>query len=439
MKPNYSEPKIYAGGVDIYQWSSLSKKEQKEALQKSWYVYYSFRNPKTGLLVRQNPIKGGANRFRDKRSRYHILKQMQEALNIVLQEGFNPYQQNTKLIEYLENRLDPNKEEASNLKDRANDTPPDHANNKHCDTGNSNENSLSITKAFKIGMETKERVMGKDSFTKFKSRVGRFRKWMAENGIKEKQCIEIIDKKLVIRYLNSVLQNTSPRNRNNTRTDLGSLFQTLEDNDIIKNNFIRKINVLRAIPTRHKSYTPQQLEKIENYLIENEPVFRIFVLFISYNFLRPIEVCRLKIKDIDLEGRELSVKAKNKPVKTKIIPDILFEELPDLSRFNQEDFLFTMDGFGGNWDITESSKRDYFSKKFKKIKDYFNLGKDYGLYSFRHTYITKMYREMVKDSTPFEAKSELMLITGHATMHALEKYLRDIDAELPKDYSHLLK
>ena len=30
-----------------------------------------------------------------------------------------------------------------------------------------------------------------------------------------------------------------------------------------------------------------------------------------------------------------------------------------------------------------------------------------------------------------------MLITGHATMVSLEKYLRDIDAELPKDYSHL--
>ena len=32
-----------------------------------------------------------------------------------------------------------------------------------------------------------------------------------------------------------------------------------------------------------------------------------------------------------------------------------------------------------------------------------------------------------------------MLITGHSTMSALEKYLRDIDAELPADYSELLK
>lgn len=32
-----------------------------------------------------------------------------------------------------------------------------------------------------------------------------------------------------------------------------------------------------------------------------------------------------------------------------------------------------------------------------------------------------------------------MLITGHTTITALEKYLRDIDAELPKDYSSLIK
>ena len=32
-----------------------------------------------------------------------------------------------------------------------------------------------------------------------------------------------------------------------------------------------------------------------------------------------------------------------------------------------------------------------------------------------------------------------MLITGHATITALRKYLRDIDAELPADYSEMLK
>jgi len=79
-------------------------------------------------------------------------------------------------------------------------------------------------------------------------------------------------------------------------------------------------------------------------------------------------------------------------------------------------------------------------KEYRVIfKFHFGLGKDYGLYSFRHTYITKLYRALVKDSSPFEAKSKLMLITGHSSMTALQKYLRDIDAELPEDYSEHIK
>jgi len=66
------------------------------------------------------------------------------------------------------------------------------------------------------------------------------------------------------------------------------------------------------------------------------------------------------------------------------------------------------------------------------------LGVDYGLYSFRHTFITKLYRDFAKTKTPFEAKSKLMLITGHSTIGVLDKYLREIDAELPEDYSKSL-
>ena len=46
---------------------------------------------------------------------------------------------------------------------------------------------------------------------------------------------------------------------------------------------------------------------------------------------------------------------------------------------------------------------------------------------------------MIKNGTAFEVKSKMQLITGHSTMTALEAYLRDIDAQLPEDYSNLIK
>ena len=122
------------------------------------------------------------------------------------------------------------------------------------------------------------------------------------------------------------------------------------------------------------------------------------------------------------------------------IADKYIKDLPDLTQMNKEDFLFTPTKIGGQWIATENNRRDHFSKRFKSIvKDHFGLGSDYGMYSFRHTFITKLYRELRKSYSPFEAKSILMNITGHSTMSALELYLRDIDAELPEDYSHLLE
>ena len=157
------------------------------------------------------------------------------------------------------------------------------------------------------------------------------------------------------------------------------------------------------------------------------------------------------MEDIDLKEQKLTVKAKNKLVKEKIIPNILIEELSFLSNFDGNDFLFTPKGIPSSWEATDDNRRDYFTKRFKEVKDlftqkakegdkdYFALGKEYGIYSFRHTFITKIYREMRKTLTPFETKSRLLLITGHNTMNALEQYLRDIDAELPEDYSDLIK
>jgi len=427
MKLNYSEPKIYTGGVTIAKWSTLSKSQQKQALDKDWYIYYSFRGPDSDTLKRQPNIKAGANKFKTKRERLSFLITLQRNLLLLLEAGFNPYEDNSELEKQF---LNPER----TLK--VVHTEPKRTNNS-VDV-DQEEKLILIKDAFKLGLNTKQKVLNTTSYTKFKSRINRFQKWLIANDIKIGEPITIITKKTIIQYLNEVLNNTSARNRNNTRTDLGSLFQTLEDNDIIKENFVKKINVLKSIPKRNKTYTPSMQSNIYAYLKEKDPILLLFVQFISYNFLRPIEVCRLKINDIDIIDKKVYVRAKNRPVKIKIIPDILLTELPELSNLNNSHYLFTPTLIGGEWGISETNKRDYFTKRFKKIKDHFGLGKDYGLYSFRHTFITKLYREFVKTMSPFEAKSKLKLITGHSTMKALEQYLRDIDAELPEDYSIFL-
>jgi len=155
----------------------------------------------------------------------------------------------------------------------------------------------------------------------------------------------------------------------------------LEDNEIIDDNFIPKIKPLSTKPTRNKTFTPKQESDLQTYMEEHDKLLLSLVQFISLCFLRPIEVCRLKVKDSDISDKKIYVKAKNKKVKIKIIPEILLNLLPDLSNANPEHSLFTPYEIGGEWDVPERDKRNYYSKRFKKVKDNFNLGIEYGLYS----------------------------------------------------------
>jgi len=218
---------------------------------------------------------------------------------------------------------------------------------------------------------------------------------------------------------------------------LSSLFSVLEENDIIEVNFVKSIKPLKTTPTRNKTYSLKEAGEIFEWIEKTDPHLLLYIKFISYGFLRPIEACRLRVGDINFVDKTLTVRAKNKPLKTKVIPGLLLKELEVLKDHNPKEWIFTPEGIGES-DTTEINRRDYYSKQFLKVKRKFDLGADYSLYSFRHTFVTKVYRELRKSASPFEAKSKLMLITGHSTMTALEKYLRDIDAELPEDYSSLL-
>ena len=432
-KKNFSQPKIYSGGVDITLWNELSKEEQNNAISKDWYIYYKFMDVTTGKLMRMPNIKGGCNRHKTKKERLQILTHLRNALEYLLEKGLNPYLEPDLSMLELENSIT-NKDKTTATTPFSNSKEKEIAIIPELKKVESQEPVLSIKEAFDYALRIKKKSLNETSYINFAGRINRFKKALDENAP-----ITSLTRKQTNEYLNGILESTGARNRNNSRIDLSSLFEVLANDEIIPENFIKKINILKTKPERNKTYTPDMQQNIYSYLEKNDPVLLLFIKFISYNFLRPVEVCRLKVGDLDISDKKLYVRAKNKAVKIKIIPEILISDLPDLSTMNTDHFLFTRSKIGGEWIATENNRRDHFSKRFKTIvKDHFKLGADYGLYSFRHTFITKLYRELRKSHTPFETKSILMNITGHSTMTALELYLRDIDAELPEDYSHLL-
>jgi len=411
VKKNYSTPKVYTASGD---------------LKKRWYVYFSFRNPKTGKLQRMKNIYGTVHHYKTKEERLTVLSIYKRKLMFLLDQGYDPFVNNSEF--YLQKIK---KKEEVIVKEPQIEDP--------VTTLEPEVKQMSMQEAFDFGLKQKEKILSATTKRGYVNHIKNFLKWMRENK-KEVKTIDQLQKKDVIEFLNSVLERTRARNRNNFRVDLSSLIQVLVDNEIIKDNFIKKINTLKSVPERNKTYTEETKEEIFKYLQEKDPTLLLYIKFISYAFLRPIEVNRLKIGDINLIDNNIKVKVKSSPHKTKILAEILKDDLPDMTALDKELMLFTPIGIGGEWKANDDSRRDYFTNRFKKVvKDHFDLGKDFGLYSFRHTCITKLYRKIRENASPFEAKSELMQITGHCSMAALEKYLRDIDAELPPDFSDLLR
>lgn len=411
VKKNYSTPKIYTANGD---------------LSKRWFVYFSFRNPETGKLKRVTPIYGAASNHMNKEARLTILVNYRKSLIEYLKQGYNPFESNEELFKKLSKTSAKPVEQKQIVAEVKSDPlvmePP----------------KMTIREACDFGLKLKDNIVSPSTHRNYDNRLKNFIKWLLEN-YPEIKTIDQLSKRMVLHFLNEVLARTTARTRNNFRVDLSSIFQVLEDNEIISHNFIKKIPVLNSIPERNKTYTQEKQEEIFKYLKEKDPILLLYIKFISYNLLRPIEVNRLRVGDLNLTNKTIQFKAKNSPLKTKIIPELLFNDLPDLSNTDKNLVLFTPDQIGGEWNATVDNRRDYFTKRFKSVvKEHFNLGEDYGLYSFRHTYITKIYRELVKNFSPNEAEGKLMLITGHATSLALRKYLRDIDAELPADYSAML-
>ena len=249
LKKKFTDPKIYHGGKDF-------------DLSKRWYVYYSYAHPtlkdKQGRprLVRQTPITLKVNQnYKTKEKRLFHFGIIKDVLHDMLKDGFSPYKDELKL--------------------------------EHTDY--TAQAALDYAYALKVG------GLSDTSIPDYRSRLNQFKTYLKNKGLLERNILEIT-KQVVNGYLNGILKATSARNRNNTRIVLSALFGVLEDNEIIQRNFVANIKVLETNSVRHQTYPLNVLEGLFAYMKENDPLLLLFIKFVSYNLLRPIELCNIPMK-----------------------------------------------------------------------------------------------------------------------------------------------
>ncbi|ULC58638.1 hypothetical protein MBM09_11985 [Flaviramulus sp. BrNp1-15] len=238
-KKLFSSPKIYTANGN---------------LSKRWYVYFSFRDPNTGKLKRLTPFYGTANTYKTKEERMEVLTVYRKVLLKLLKQGYNPFKDNTALYQKLHGKTitTPSITEESTQQKEAKQSL-----NQPREMPN-----LSLRAAFDYGLKLKEKLVGVRTLKDYRNKIDLLLKWLDKNHPNIKT-IDTLDKQLVLQFLNHVLDKTSPRNRNNYRADLGSIIQVLEDNDVIGQNFVKNIPILKSKPERNKTYTLETQEAID--------------------------------------------------------------------------------------------------------------------------------------------------------------------------------
>ncbi len=395
LKRLYSDPTIYRA-------TEIKDGKKVLTLKKQWHVQYYFRNPFTGKMEKFTERKG-INRINTIAGREEAAKNLQRALRRYLQEGFNPFE----MVEIK---------------------------------ANLQQENYTAIEAVTLAFDQKKNSWKQSTHDVNKTYLDTFVKWLTNNGLGDTP-IKEISKKQISFYLSDILNNNTNSNttRNNHRRFLSSIFTELVEKDIIESNFIVNIPLLKSTPKKNKPFNNKQLEEILNYTRENDIYLYEWLKVMWYTFLRPIEVLRIEIRNIDLENRVIDIETKTKGRDYVRIVEPLYHYLNglDLQQYSPDMFLFGKDKGAGYW-VTkkEKSREDYFIRRFKKVKDHFKLSADYGIYSFRHTAALSLYSKFTKTgSSEHEAVSNVRAIMRHDSEKTTRKYLREIGGQLPEDWS----
>lgn len=400
VKILYTKPKIFIPTKINEQ----GKKVPTVEAGKYWYVKYSFRNPKTGKLqeIRE---KKGINKFKTVNERMIAIKRLRKAVELYLQEGNNPF-----------------KKREENL---------------------INKTTYTVEEALRDALEEKNKVWNENTRDHATTSINVFIRFLKKNNLYQKN-INLLTKKHVLVFLKGLGKEkgraVGPTTRNNYKRYLSSVFTQLEKDEIIQKNFIENIPLLLSKPKKNTPFTKKQVKDIKDYLIKNDPYLYLFIKFVMYGFFRPVEVCRIKLKDINLNRNTISVESKTESsiANTVFITKQLKETIKEMkiNDLNPQFNLFTKNFKPDFWNVPDKRRRTYFGNRFLKVKQALKLDENYGIYSFRHTASIDLFTTYINQGlTDLEAKHKMLPITRHKDINSLNKYLRDIGASLPKDYS----
>lgn len=240
-----------------------------------WYVEYKYKHPETNKYVKFR--EWISTKLNTRQARYHKGTELKRELTIKLKSGFNPFE-----------------------------------------TESFNKN---IVHAFNEVLQLKATINGSRSKTDYKSISNTFLNWLQKNNYNNLRANDInkIKAQSFCDYL-LVTKKLSARTFNNYLACMRTVFACFMEREIVNFNVWQSIKKLKVKQTNLNFYTDQERETIkQNLPNDNYPLYCVMLL-IYYCFLRPAEIVRLQISDIDFNKNQIIIKGTaSKNGKTQIV------------------------------------------------------------------------------------------------------------------------
>lgn len=233
------------------------------------------------------------------------------------------------------------------------------------------------------------------------------------------------------RYCNAILDYVfldlkfCARTRNNYLTFLNIFFAYFVEHGILKENPARSIRKIasRMIKKQRELIPLDVVRDIAEYLEENDRMFLLACYLLYYCFIRPQELCRLQVRNLQLSNHTIFIRgdqAKNRKDEYITLNEKVetFIRSLGLASYPSDFYIFSRRLKPGEYEISPSR----FGERWDKLRATLGFSAKYQFYSLKDTGITELADKNVTNiSIRDQARHSSLAITDVYTRHSSAK------------------
>lgn len=238
-----------------------------------------------------------------------------------------------------------------------------------------------------------------------------------------------------VEFLESIEEKEVGARTYNNMIRLGSAFFTwAKEKCYISENPFEHQKRKRVLEKKRTIITPEHQVAIDSWFKENRPEMRIVTRMIYTSLLRPIEITRVQVKQLDFKKHCIVMpedKTKTWTKREGRMDEELEQMLLEHTKYaSPEDYVFSSNKMlCGKQSISDKSFRKAWDKMRKALK----LPEEYQLYSLKDTALFSMLKAGVDDLSVMQAAGhkDLSMTTIYANHHDQE-LIKNLNQKAPK-------